>query len=431
MSNQKKNILLINYYWPPAGGPGVQRWLGFVKYLVNFGFFTHVYSPKNPSYPILDPSLLKEIPTEFKHIQTNIWEPFRLAELFSNKSKELKKGNLSAKNNGFLDKLLIFIRGNFFIPDARVFWVKTSIKFLKKYILENNIETIISTGPPHSLHLIGLQLKEYFPQINWVADFRDPWTEISYHKHLKLTNWAEKKHKVLEKKVFETANTVIATSYTDAENFKNKGAKNAVTITNGFDVQENLVDETKTSNSKFTLSYVGGLEDLRNPTEFWKILEELLTENKEIKDNLILKFVGNISPNIIHQIKTKHKLLYTCIQFVGYLPHKEAFQEMKKANLLLLFSFLEKENKGIIPGKIYEYLATGKPIFATCCKDSDIEIIIKETKSGFFLNSDNEIEAKKFLIQSFNNWKNNIVVESFNIQQFARYNLTKQLIKHL
>ena len=233
--NQPKKILIITYYWPPSGGPGVQRWLKFVKYLPEFGWKPTVFIPENPSYPIVDESLSKEVSDELEIIKTKIWEPYQIAEFFGKDNKKFKAGQFDVGNNqSWKSKLSIWVRGNFFIPDARVFWVQPSAKFLKKYLKENHFDAFVTTGPPHSMHLIGLELKKEFPRIKWIADFRDPWTEISYYKHLKLTKSADQKHRNLEQQVFEKADITLATSFSDAENFRQKGA-NAFCITNGFD----------------------------------------------------------------------------------------------------------------------------------------------------------------------------------------------------
>ena len=193
-------VLIITYYWPPSGGPGVQRWLKFVKYLREFDIEPVVYIPENPTYPIVDDSMQSEIPKDIVILKQPIFEPYAFAQVFSKKeTKTISKGIIAENNKqSFLQKKLLYIRGNFFIPDARKFWVKPSVKFLKKYIKEEGINTIITTGPPHSVHLIGMGLKEQLG-VKWYADFRDPWTTIGYHDKLRLTQQSIQKHKVLEK----------------------------------------------------------------------------------------------------------------------------------------------------------------------------------------------------------------------------------------
>ena len=282
MNNKK--ILIITYYWPPAGGPGVQRWLKFVKYLPEFGWEPTVFIPENPSYPIVDDTLEKDVSINLEIIKTKIWEPYQIAEFFGKDNKKFKAGQFDVgKNQSLKSRLSIWVRGNFFIPDARVFWVNPSVTYLKKYLKENHFDALVTTGPPHSVHLIGLNLKKEFPNLKWIADFRDPWTEISYYQHLKLTKFADQKHRNLEQKVFENADITLATSYADAENFKKKGA-NAVCITNGFDVEN---QESRTENrepsTQFTLSYIGVLEQLRNPEVLWRVLNDLMKENEDFR----------------------------------------------------------------------------------------------------------------------------------------------------
>ena len=424
-----KKILIITYYWPPAGGPGVQRWLKFVKYLPEFGWKPTVFIPENPSYPIVDETLEKEVSDDLETIKTRIWEPYQLAEIFGKNNKKFKAGQFDVgKNQSWKSKLSIWVRGNFFIPDARVFWVKPSVEYLKKYLKENQFDAFVTTGPPHSMHLIGLELKKEFPTLKWFADFRDPWTEISYYKHLKLTKSADQKHRNLEQKVFETADITLATSYADAENFRKKGA-NAFCITNGFDGNE-ITENVAQKNSKFTLSYIGVLEQLRNPKVLWKVLNELVSQNEDFKNALELKFVGRIDDKILNKIE-ESKLKYL-VNNLGYLSHSKANIEMANSDLLLITNFPDERSKGIIPGKIFEYLVTGKQIVSFGPKDSDVKNILEETKAGKHFSYDDESELKVFLMQKFQEWKSGIAhSQTQNIEQFSRKNLTKNLTELL
>lgn len=220
MSDAKK-LLIVTYYWPPAGGPGVQRWLKFVKYLPDFNVQPIVYIPENPTYPIIDNGLESEVSKQAIILKNKIVEPYGLASFFGkNKTQKISSGIIPhQKKQSFFERFLLWVRGNIFIPDARFLWVKPSVNYLKKYIEENNIDTIVTSGPPHSLHLIGLQLKKDLG-VTWLADFRDPWTTIGYHKALKLSSYAEKKHKALEREVLNSADTIIVTSKTTKAEFE-------------------------------------------------------------------------------------------------------------------------------------------------------------------------------------------------------------------
>lgn len=424
----KKKILIITYYWPPAGGPGVQRWLKFAKYLPEFGWKPIIYTPENPSYPLLDDSLMKDVPKDLEIVRTKIWEPYQLAEKLNKSNKKFKAGQFDVgKNQSWKSKLSIWVRGNFFIPDARVFWVKPSTKFLEKYLKENKIETIVTSGPPHSMHLIGLNLKKTMPNLKWIADFRDPWTEISYYKHLKLTNRSDKKHRFLESEVFKNADITLATSYTDAENFRKNGA-NSFCITNGFDESDSNSQTTKLSDSqpKFTLSYIGVLEQLRNPENLWKALDNLVKTHSDFAENFSLKFVGRIDDKILETIENSS--LENHILNLGYVSHDKAVDEMSKSSLLLITNFPNDSSKGIIPGKIFEYLATGKQIISFGPEKADVSKILDETKAGKHFGYGDSQEIEDFILEKFVLWKNgNLSENTENIEQFSRKNLTKQL----
>lgn len=434
---KQKKILIISYYWPPAGGPGVQRWLKFVKYLPDFGWEPTVFIPENPSYPIVDETLQKDVPKNLKMIKTKIWEPYQLAEKFGKDNKKFKAGQFDVgENQSWKAKLSIFVRGNFFIPDARVFWVKPSVEFLEKYLKVNHYDVLVTTGPPHSLHLIGLGLKKKFPDLKWIADFRDPWTEISYYKHLKLTKIADKKHRKLESEVFKNADITLATSYTDAENFRKNGA-NAFCITNGFDVDASTTlsmteENSKTlplsnSTTKFTLSYIGVLEQLRNPEILWETLNDLVQENADFKNDFELKFVGRLDDKILQKIESS--ALKNNLTNLGYQTHDVALKHMQDSTVLLMTNFPQESSKGIIPGKIFEYLATGKTILSFGPKDADVEKILNETKAGKHFGYDEKENLKKFILESYQNWKSGSLNQNAeNIEQFSRKNLTQKLV---
>ena len=426
---KQKKILIISYYWPPAGGPGVQRWLKFVKYLPEFGWEPTVFIPENPSYPIKDDTLEKDVSENLNIIKTKIWEPYQLAEIFGKDNKKFKAGQFDVgKNQSWKSKLSIFIRGNFFIPDARVFWVKPSIQNLEKYLKEHHYDVLVTTGPPHSLHLIGLGLKKKFPQLKWLADFRDPWTEISYYKHLKLTKLADRKHRKLEEQVFKNADITLATSYTDAKNFREKGA-NAFCVTNGFDLEVGSQKSevgSKNSSTKFTLSYIGVLEQLRNPEILWDLLNDLVQENEDFSNDFQLKFVGRLDDKILEKIENSS--LKRHLINLGYQTHDVALEHMKDSTLLLITNFPQESSKGIIPGKIFEYLATGKTILSFGPKEADVERILEDTKAGKHFGYEEKENLKNFILESYQKWKaGNLIPNSENIAQFSRRNLTKKL----
>lgn len=425
-----KKVLIITYYWPPAGGPGVQRWLKFSKYLPEFGIEPIIYSPENPSYPIIDHSLLAEVPKNLKHIKTKIWEPYQIAEKINPKAKLYKAGQFEKEEKqSFLTKISVFIRGNFFIPDARTFWVKPSVKFLKKYISENQIDTIITTGPPHSLHLIGLKLKEQNSDLKWLADFRDPWTEISYHSELKLNHFSKNKHLNLEFQVLKTADLVLATSFTDGDNYLKLGAQRVEILTNGFE-ESQFENIQKKKNNEFKITYSGGLEIARNPEVIWKSLKELNQNEKNFSEDFQLEFYGNVSKDVMESLE-EYNLTKFC-KFKGYLSHQESIEGISNADLLLLSNFPDEKSKGIIPGKIFEYMATENPILAIGPSRGDIQKILEDYNLSKYCTPSDLDCARKFILESYKNWKKDLKPNpSSNYKKYSRKALTEKLSKLL
>ncbi len=425
-NSDTKKILIITYYWPPAGGPGVQRWLKFVKYLPDFGIQPIVYVPENPTYPIVDEGLIDEVSEKAIVLKNRIFEPYQLAGFFSkNQTKKISSGIIpAAKKQSFLERVLLWIRGNLFIPDARFLWVKPSVKFLKKYIQENDIDTIVTSGPPHSLHLIGLQLKKEL-NVKWFADFRDPWTTIGYHKALKLSSYAEKKHKGLERLVLNTADTILVTSKTTKAEFQAITSQPIEVITNGYDV-EKVVREPL--DEKFTLAHIGSFLSDRNPKLLWQVLHELITENDLFSQHFQLKLIGKVSQEILDSIA--EYTLEKHINNLGYVSHIEAIQQQRKSQVLLLIEIDSPETKSIIPGKIFEYLVSERPIIAIGPKDSDFAEIITSTNTGVFFTYDENERLKKTILGYFELYlQKNLHVFPEGLQQYSRKSLTEQLAK--
>ncbi|MFH6957598.1 glycosyltransferase family 4 protein [Flavobacterium aquidurense] len=423
---EQKKLLIITYYFPPAGGPGVQRWLKFVKYLPEFGVQPIVYVPENPTYPIVDEGLVSQISDKVIVLKNKIWEPYQLASVFSkNKTKKISSGIFPhKKKQTFLDKTFLWIRGNLFIPDARVFWVKPSVAYIEKYIKENNIDTIVTSGPPHSLHLIGLELKEKL-NVKWFADFRDPWTTIGYHKALRLSAYAAKKHKDLEYKVLNSADTIIVTSKTTKTEFQAITNKPISVITNGYDV-ENV--EKQTLDTKFTLAHIGSFLSDRNPQFLWECLVELLQEIPDFKSHLEIKLIGAVSQEVLDSIAEFH--LNDYLNLLGYVSHHEAIAHQKKSQVLLLIEINSEDTKSIIPGKLFEYMVSNRPIIAIGPKGSDFADIITETNTGVFFDYSEKAKLKSVILDFYNQFlEGKLQANGVGLQQYSRKNLTRQLVQ--
>jgi len=423
-----KKVLIITYYWPPAGGPGVQRWLKFVKYLPDFGIEPIVYCPDNPNYPILDPSLVSDVSSDLTVLKTPINEPYKWAQLVSkSKTASLSKGLIAnQKKQSILEKLLLFIRGNFFIPDARVSWVRPSLSFLSDYITEHQIDTIITTGPPHSLHLIGLQLKQKH-KIKWLADFRDPWTQIGYHKKLNLSSSAHKKHKNLETSVLQTADEIVVTSQKTKSLFLDLTTKPILVLTNGYDFE---ITRDNTLDSKFTVSHIGSLLEGRNPSILWEVFSDLLKKFDDFAVAFQLNLIGSVSEEVMSAICSFGLESYVCN--IGYIPHKDVLEYQKKSQVLLLIEENSKETEYIIPGKLFEYMASKRPIIAIGPAASDIEKILNQTRSGTYFRYDEKEVLRTLLLEHYETYKTQqLNVDSKGLEAYSRKSLTQELAQKL
>lgn len=423
-----KRVLIITYYWPPSGGAGVQRWLKFVKYLREFGWEPIIYTAENAEMPVIDSSLEKDIPTNTTVIKTKIWEPYSFYKTFIGK-KQNEKINASflseSKKPSFTEKISVWIRGNFFIPDARKFWIKPSVQFLNDYLKNNPVDAVISSGPPHSMHLIALGIKKNFPSVKWIADFRDPWTNIDFYKELMLSSSSDKKHKRLEKEVLKHADSVVSIGNGMNEEFKQILGANPEkfsVITNGYD-EDDLFKGSLEKDKKFSIAHIGTLVKSRNPDTLWKVLKALTETNSDFKNQLEIKLVGKVDFYVMERIK--HYGLNDYIKKIDYLPHNEVIKEQQKSKVLLLLVNNTPNAKSILTGKIFEYLAANVPILAIGPTDGDLAAILKQTKSGLISDFDNENALKENILKLFSG--ENLSPDKNEISRYSRRELTRTL----
>ena len=415
-----KKVLIISYYWPPSGGSGVQRWLKFSKYLPSYGWKPFIYTPKNPHFEIKDIDLLKDIPNEAEIWNYPIWEPYAIKEkLFGRDKKSNSVGVIDTKKS-LRNRLLNWARGNFFIPDPKVYWVKPSIKILLNKIKNEGIKYIITTGPPHSMHLIGLGLKKEMPNLKWITDFRDPWSELDLLDEFYLSKSSRKKHQDLEKKVLQMNDLTLTVSETWQEDFKRLGSSNVELITNGFDLAD--FELKPKTNDKFIIGHYGLLNHLRNPKKLWKALADLSDENIEFSTKLEIHLSGNIDDDVLADLEA-YPQLKEKVKVLGYLTHSQVLKQYNEADLLLLLLFNSKSGVGNYPGKIFEYLAAQKPILAFGPKGSDTQKLIEITNAGmFFTYDENDLKNK---VLTF--YKGDSNFDFKNKDSFSREYLTQKL----
>lgn len=391
----------------------------FVKYLPEYNIKPILYIPENPNYPIYDYSLNDEVSEKLEIIKNPITE---ISNIISN-SKSLnliRSGNIpNPKEQSLFQRLLFFIRGNLFIPDMKIFWKSSSVNFLSDYLPKNNIDTIITTGPPHSVHLIGLELKRKL-NINWISDFRDPWVKLNYLNRFHLLPFSRKSHISLRNKVLINSNAVIVTSERLKDLFSNI-TSNIYKITNGFDyiIKENNLD------NKFSISHIGSLYPERNPKFLWDSLEELFEGS--FKKDLQINFIGNTSEKIKKEL-SKRKF-HNHVRFYDYVDYNRALELMCSSQALLMIEVNDEESSYAIPGKLFDYLNSKRPIISIGPNISEVSEILNNTNSGKFFNYHDKRNLKLYINQLYKSYKNgtNIISDKSKIDMFKRINLTKKL----
>lgn len=425
-----KKVLIITYYWPPSGGAGVQRWLKFAKYLPEYGWEPIIYTIDNEdNYLSEDKTIANEV-AGISVIRGKAWEPIKAYERFIGK-KNKEKVTLNFLSEGrklsFKQKIAMFIRGNFFIPDAKILWLRNSKKILHRFLQENKIDAVVSTGPPQTCHLIGNYVHQQF-NIPWIVDFRDPWTQIDFFDSLKLTPIARWLHKRMEKKVLDNANLILSVGKSMKDDFQLLTNNQIEYLPNGFDEAD--IDKSVTANfpQKYTIAYIGTMNVARNPHIFWRALAQIKSENPDVYASIQVKFIGNIDFEVKEAIAANG--IASVIAHTEYLPHKEALEITVSAHALLLVINHTHNAKTILTGKLFEYLASERPILCIGPKDGDAAAIINELNAGVVIDY-NEVDIMKKTILDFYYHRRNSNQNYALLQKYSRKQLTKELAIHL
>ncbi len=380
-----KKIGILTYYWPPAGGSGVQRWLRFSNELAKLGHDIHVFTFKNPKYPIVDKELLNKVDSKVK---VNFISGFELPNFLTNKSSNSSE---SYKSSGVKS----FVRELFFFPDSRKYLISSSVKYIKKYIKKTPLNCLITSGPPHSMHLVGLKLRKT-TNLKWIADFRDPWSNFIQNKFLNKLESTKIKHEKKENLVLKFSDAVLTTSKSLNNTFKNKN-HNTFYTPSGF---ENFI-KPKAYN-KFRILYAGSMKEFQNPINLWIVLRELIESDNSFKNLVEIILIGNIDKSII---ENKEFRLLQNTKIVSYLSKNNLDEEISISELLMVCSVNIEGSNDIIPGKFFHYLSSGKRILGISNKGTDLENIIKETKSGMSFSYDNHTDLKNYIYKCFSDYK--------------------------
>lgn len=438
----RKKVVIISYYWPPSGGIGVHRCLKFAKYLRNFGWEPIVFTAENAHYPVYDESNFKHVPEGLEVHRIPIKEPFSAFKKISGRKPEESSNPVyvRSKKNSWIDELAIWIRGNVFIPDARALWVRPAARRITEYVnKQGDIDAVFSDGPPHTNTRIAYHVAKR-TGVPWIADFQDPWTQVDYYKLLKISRFADRIHKKMEQDVFRLARKITVASPSWAKDLEKIGAKDVSVLYYGYDEEdfsENILVSTANPEldpirKRFVINHAGLLGMDRFPDRFLEALAELGEENESFQKDLFIYFPGEVDFSIRDYIKKlglENNTLYP-----GHISKELAVTSMRLSNILLLPLNKAENVKGRLPGKLYEYLRSYTPILALGPEDSDVNVILKQTRTGKCLDYENKNEIKKYISGVYDSYKKGIKSENFledEIRQFDVKNQTKKLAEFL
>jgi glycosyltransferase involved in cell wall biosynthesis len=417
-----KKVLIITYYWPPSGGAGVQRWLKFAKFLPEYGWQPVILTvdPEYASYPQRDESLLAEVDPGSLVYTTKSFELYNLYKLISGKKEVPYGGFANESKEGLLQKVSKFLRGNFLLPDPRKGWNKYALKKAAELIRKFNIDTVVTTSPPHSTQLIGLKVKQKF-NIRWIADLRDPWTDIYYYNQFKHTALARKIDLNFEREVVENADLLITVSEDVKRLFTEKSklpiANKTVVIPNGYDEDDFRIKPQK-PNGKKVITYTGTISETYDVSGLLKAIGNL---DGKIRQDFLIRFVGKVPPVIVQNFESAG----ISVELTGYVDHSKSIEYLFLSDLLMMVVPRVKNNRGIITGKFFEYLASGKPVLAIGPVDGDLAGLIAETHCGRIFVYEDAVGIGEFIQEQMINPKAESNPEKS--RPYSRRNLTKKI----
>lgn len=427
-----RKALIITYYWPPSGGSGVQRWMYFAKYLQDFGITPIVVTvdEKKASYRYIDQSF-NDLVKDVVVYKTRTWEPLKLySKLTSGDFQSAIPLGFSGESKPTLfQKISRAIRGNLFIPDSRIGWVRFAYKEAKKVIAQEKIDVIITTGPPHSAHLVGLKLQKKF-KVSWIADLRDPWTDLYYNKFLYRLKFAKRRDEKLEQKVLQSADLVLTVGPSMGTHLVQKGKINPSKvhyIYNGYDENDYKDALINADPNFFTITHIGVLSPAQPVTALLNSLRHFIESNHPIWKHIRLRIVGNVTDDIINEIKSA--IPEVIIEFVGYVPKKKAIEYMLSSDLLFN-SLPEMTNSELlISGKLMEYIAANKPILCLGNPNGDAANLLKDLENSRVFDRKDSLRIIEYLDKLFYNWinKKQEEVKSNNFKFYSRRETARQL----
>lgn len=437
MTPERKKILIITYYWPPSGGAGVQRWLKFTKYLPEFGWEPIVLTVDETiaSYPVIDETLNKDIHPSLRVYKTKSFEILSVFGRLFGKKNIPHAGFANHNKESIFSWVLRFLRGNFLIPDARRGWNKFAFKKASELIQKENIKHIITTSPPHSTQLIGLALKKKHPNVRWIADLRDPWTDIYYQQELLQTRMAKKIAFYYERNVLQKADHILVTipslkTLLASKKFHLSLSKITV-ITNGYDEADfKQMNGRRIDQKMLVFSYVGTIAEIYEPELLFKALSYVSKDYPTL--GFKIQFIGSNNRLFIENLAKKHHLIDK-IHFINYVTHGKAIEYMYNSDVLILLIPNNIGGNFTIPGKLFEYMATKNPIIALGPKSGDVDKIIRQQHCGQLFDRLEEMELSNYLHELIQKHLSNqsLKLMANDLHLHSKRNQTKSLISIL
>lgn len=424
-----KRVLIISYYWPPAGGISIIRPLKLVKYLRSYGWEPVICTAKKPHYPFEDNTSGPDVPKDIEIIKVPIVEPYEIYKKLTGQKEKSALADViqNTPKRSFLHALSVWIRGNFFIPDARCLWINPVVKEVTTYLKKYPVDAIITTGPPHSVNRIGYLLKKKL-NLPWLADFQDPWTQVDYYQHFKISSLAHKRHRKMENKVFEHADLITIVSDSWKTDLQSIGAINVEVIPLGFDPDD--FNENVNLDKYFTLTHLGLLGQDRNPFTLLNVIRDICNKNRDFASKFRLQLVGKVNEDIKQQILDLR--LEDQVIYIGQVNRYRALQIMQSSQLLLLLLNKAENVSGRIPGKVFEYFGAKRPILSMGPKGTDVDSMLVDTSLGQNIPYDNSSLLSEFLLHYFEQFCSNginILVNQIDI--YSHKEVSIKFAKHL
>ena len=428
-----KKVLFVAYYFPPAGGSGVQRVLKFVRYLPEFGWQPVVLTARNADYPTLDPTLSAEVPPGVQVVRSPIVEPYALYRRLTGReaAQHLDVAVLSrpeGEKQKLAERFSEWVRRTFFIPDARVGWTPFGVAAGLRILADPQVRVVVSSAPPYTTHVIGLGLHELSGK-PWVADFRDSWVDwVSAPRRRGLPRRLDV---ALEGLVVRKATRVVTVTRGVAEDLlsRHPEARDARwrLIPNGFDAADFADVVPRPRDGRLTLIYTGSLYGARRPTTLLEALRELAARNPEVLNELKMVFVGRIADTLREELLSSS--LSGIVEIHEYVPHRESLAYLLAADVALLFIDDTPANRGIVTGKLFEYLGARRPVLAFAPPDGDAASLIRDLDAGWVVRPGDVAAATRALEEIYNRWKRGALrpLATERVQPFERRELTRQL----